>query len=76
MKFSSYPKCAAREAFPSLPRLNMDEYVAFLSEFMAQADPAKAARQNALEERITTLFSLREKGHAQVEKPTRSVGVL
>jgi len=54
----------------------MDEYVAFLSEFMAQADPAKAARQNALEERITTLFSLREKGHAQVEKPTRSVGVL
>jgi len=76
MKFPSYPECAARDAFRSLPRLGMDEYVAFLAESMAGADPEKVARQKAIEEWITTPFSLHEIGHSQVETPTQSVGVL
>lgn len=73
MKFPSYPKCAARDAFWSLPRLGMDEYLAFLAESMAQTDPAQAARQKAIEERISTPFSLHETRHAPVEMPTQSV---
>jgi hypothetical protein len=57
--FTIISKCAAREALRSLPRLDMDEYVAFLSESMIHADPAKAAKQKALEERITAPFRLR-----------------
>ncbi len=59
MKFPSYPECAERDAFRSLPRLGMDEYVAFLAESMAGADPEKVARQKAAEERITVPFRLR-----------------
>ena len=58
MKFPIISDCAAREAFRSLPRLGMDEYLAFLVESMAQHDPTKAARQKALEERITVPFRL------------------
>lgn len=58
MKFPSYPERAARDAFRSLPRLGMDEYVAFLAESMAGADPEKVARQKAAEERITAPFRL------------------
>ena len=58
MNFPAYSECAAREAVRSLPRLSMDEYVAFLSEFMIRADPAKADRQKAIEERITVPFRL------------------
>jgi len=58
MKFPSYPECAARDAFRSLPRLGMDEYVAFLAESMVGANPEKVARQKAVEERITVPFRL------------------
>jgi len=58
MKFPSYPECAARDAFQSLPRLGMDEYVAFLADSMAWANPMKVARQKAVEERITVPFRL------------------
>ena len=70
MNFPSYPERAARDAFLSLPRLGMDEYLAFLAESMAQTDPAKAARQKAIEERITTPFSLHERGDARAATPT------
>ncbi len=39
----------------------MDEYVAFLSESMSHADPAKVAKQKALEERITVPFRIRDR---------------
>lgn len=58
MKFPSYPECAAQDAFRSLPRLGMDEYMAFLVESMAWANPVKVARQKAVEERITVPFRL------------------
>lgn len=58
MKFPAYSESAARDAFRSLPRLGMDEYLAFLAESMAQADPAKSALQKAIEERITVPFRL------------------
>jgi hypothetical protein len=61
MNFPVISKCAAREALCSLPRLDMDEYVAFLSESMSHADPAKVAKQKALEERITVPFRIRDK---------------
>lgn len=61
MNFPVISECAAREALRSLPRLDMDEYVAFLSESMSWVDPEKAARQKDLEERITVPFRIRDK---------------
>lgn len=49
------------------PHLNANDYAAFVMEVLARADPAKAARQKAIEERIATPFSLHETGHAQVD---------
>jgi hypothetical protein len=36
----------------------MDEFVAFVSDLLAQADPAKVDRQKSLEERIVVPFRL------------------
>lgn len=36
----------------------MDEYVAYLADSMAWANPVKVARQKAVEERITVPFRL------------------
>jgi len=58
MKFPVYPEGAARDALRSLPRLGMDDYVAFLAESMVWANPVKVARQKAVEERITVPFRL------------------
>lgn len=59
MNFPVIPRCEAREAARSLPRLDMDEYVAFLSESLSHADPVKVAMQKALEERIIVPFRIR-----------------
>jgi hypothetical protein len=40
------------------PRVNDSDYLAFVTELLAHADPGKAARQKALEERIDVPFSL------------------
>ena len=49
--------------FKMPPRVNTADYLAFVSELLARADPAKAARQKTLEERIAVPFRLRpEKG--------------
>lgn len=61
MNFPVISECAAREALRSLPRLDMDEYVAFLSASMSWVDPEKAAKQKDLEERITVPFRIRDK---------------
>ena len=45
--------------FKMPPRLNAADYLAFVTELLARADPAKAARQKNLEERITVPFRLR-----------------
>ena len=58
MIFPVYSKCAAREAVRSLPRLDMDAYMVFLSESMTHADPMKVARQKALEERVQVPFRI------------------
>lgn len=58
MKLPTYSKDAACDAARLLPRLSMDEYVAFLAESMSQADPASIARQKALEKQITVPFRL------------------
>ena len=44
--------------FKMPPRLNAADYLAFVAELLARADPAKAARQKNLEERIATPFRL------------------
>ena len=44
--------------FLTPPSLSMDEYVAFVEELLAQADPEQVARQKALEEQITQPFRL------------------
>jgi hypothetical protein len=58
MNFPVYPESAARYAARTLPRLGMDDYAAFVTELLSHADPVKAARQKALEERIDVPFSL------------------
>ena len=45
--------------FKMPPRLNAADYLAFVAELLDRADPAKAARQKNLEERITVPFRLR-----------------
>ena len=40
------------------PRLGMDDYETFVTASLARTDPAKAARQKAIEERILTPFRL------------------
>lgn len=40
------------------PHLESSDYAAFVMEVLARADPAKAARQKAIEERITVPFRL------------------
>lgn len=57
MKFPAYPESAARHAAKTLPRLSMDDYLAFVTELMSHVDPIKAARQKAFEEQITVPFS-------------------
>ena len=42
--------------FKMPPRVNTADYLAFVSELLARADPAKAARQKNLEERIAVPF--------------------
>ena len=44
--------------FKMPPRVNTADYLAFVSELLARADPEKAARQKNLEERIATPFRL------------------
>jgi hypothetical protein len=51
--------------FKTPPRLNTADYLAFVAELLAHADPAKAARQKDLEKRITTPFSLMERQKAE-----------
>lgn len=58
MRFPTYSDAAARHALRTLPRLNMDEYTAFVAETVSQADPAKVARQKAIEECIVVPFRL------------------
>ncbi len=58
MKFPTYSESAARYALRTLPRLGMEEYATFVDQLLTQADPAKVARQKALEEQITTPFRL------------------
>jgi hypothetical protein len=58
MKFPGYPESAARDAVQSLPRLSMEEYVAFVGANAMQCDPEKAKRQKELEENIHVMFSL------------------
>lgn len=49
--------------FKMPPRVNTADYLAFVAELLARADPVKAARQKNLEERITVPFRLHpEKG--------------
>jgi len=45
--------------FKMPPRLNAADYLAFVAELLARADPAKVAKQKALEERITVPFRIR-----------------
>jgi hypothetical protein len=42
------------------PHVGMDEYADFVIVSLQQTDPQNAALQKAIEERITTPFSLRE----------------
>ncbi len=44
--------------FKTPPRLNAADYLAFVAELLARADPEKAARQKDLEERITMPFRI------------------
>lgn len=60
MKFPVYPESAAREALQSLPRLSMDEYLAFVEANMLQCDPEKARLQKKLEENIKVMFSFQD----------------
>jgi hypothetical protein len=57
MKFPVYPESAARDSVHSLPRLSMDEYLAFVEANIAQCDPEKARLQKELEEDIKVMFS-------------------
>lgn len=40
------------------PRLSMDDYADFVEASLRESDPARAARQKALEERIRTPFRM------------------
>lgn len=44
--------------FKMPPRLNAADYLAFVAELLARADPTKVAKQKALEERITVPFRI------------------
>jgi len=59
MKFPVYPESAARDAIHSLPRLSMDDYLAFVEANMAQCDPEKARLQKAIEKDIKVMFSFK-----------------
>jgi hypothetical protein len=61
MKFPVYPESAARDAVQSLPRLSMDEYLAFVGANMLQCDPEKAKLQKKLEENIQVMFSFQNR---------------
>lgn len=47
--------------FKMPPRLNAADYLAFVAELLARADPAKVAKQKAIEERITVPFRIRDR---------------
>jgi len=57
MKFPVYPESASRDSVHSLPRLSMEEYVAFVEANMAQCDPEKVRLQKAMEKDIKVMFS-------------------
>lgn len=58
MNFTVYSDRAARDAAQSLPRLSMEEYIAFVEANAMQCDPEKAKRQKELEENIQVMFRL------------------
>lgn len=55
--------------FKMPPRVNAADYLAFVAELLARADPAKAARQKNIEERIVTPFSLRDEAPPPASHP-------
>ena len=44
--------------FKMPPRVNAADYLAFVTELLARADPVKVAKQKALEERIAVPFRI------------------
>ena len=48
MKFPTYPESAERHSRRTMPRLTMDEYIVFVDQLIAHADPAKLAHLRAL----------------------------
>lgn len=55
--------------FKMPPRVNAADYLAFVSELLARADPEKAARQKNLEERIATPFRLIDDAPQPASRP-------
>jgi hypothetical protein len=53
---------------PLPPRLSMDEYADFVEASLRESDPARVARQKALEERIRVPFRLAS------DTPVRAAG--
>ena len=69
-------ECASFSWFKMPPRVNAAEYLAFVTELMLHVDPIKAARQKAVEERITVPFSLvREDADTEESHSACSVSV-
>ena len=51
-------KHSSTTPIPLPPRLSMDEYADFVEASLRESDPARAARQKELEERIRTPFRM------------------
>ena len=59
--------------FKMPPRVNAADYLAFVTELLARADPVKVAKQKALEERIAVPFRIQSEASSTVAEEPLSV---